>query len=121
MNIAFLCVLIMGLLPYVWVGFAKFGAGFDNHSPRESLAKLTGYRKRANWAQMNQFEAMPLFIAGVAVATYNNAPQEVLTILAISVVILRIIHGILYMMDYATPRTIVWVASFACTIAMFFI
>ena len=120
MNIAFLCVLIMGVLPYVWISVAKFGgAGANNHTPREAMTKLTGYKQRAFWAHLNQFEALPLFIAGVLVATYNHAPQHTLNLLAIIVVVLRIIYGFLYMSDLAALRSFIWFIGLGCVVAMF--
>ena len=122
-SIAFFCILLMGLLPYVLAGLAKFGGkeGFDNHAPRVALSKLVGWRQRANWAQANQFEALPLFVAAVLVATYNHAPEHTLNILAISVVILRVVYSSLYILDKASLRSLVWFAGIGCTVAMFFI
>lgn len=123
MNYAFICVLIMLFLPYIWVGLAKFGGkgGFNNNAPRAALAKLDGWRQRANWAQSNQFEAIPFFIAGVMVATYNHAPQTTLNILAISVLALRIVYGVLYIQNLASLRSLVWFVSVILMSAMFFI
>ena len=39
---------------------AKLGAPFDNRHPREWLARQSGWRARANAAQLNGFEAFPL-------------------------------------------------------------
>ena len=74
MNIAFLCVLVVGVLPIVCAGIAKWGFhGFDNHNPREWLASQTGFRARANAAQSNSFEAFPFFAVGVVLATLAHA------------------------------------------------
>ena len=62
MTCALWCVLAAMFLPYLWVGFAKSG-GFDNAAPRETLEHLEGWRKRADWAQKNAFEAFPPFAA----------------------------------------------------------
>ena len=123
MNIAFICVLIMLFLPYVWVGIAKFGGkgGFNNNAPRAALAKLDGWRQRANWAHANQFEIIPFFIASVMVATHNHAPQNTLDMLAVSVVILRVIYGVLYIKNLASLRSLVWFATLILMSAMFFI
>jgi hypothetical protein len=59
-------ILIACLLPYVFTIIAKKTAGFrakDNQHPREFLAKTTGLAARANAAQQNSFESLPLFIA----------------------------------------------------------
>ncbi|MCS6913164.1 MAG: MAPEG family protein [Myxococcales bacterium] len=76
MTIALWCVLVAGLLPYVATAIAKGGAkGYDNRDPRGWLEKQQGVRRRANFAQMNAFEAFPLFAAGVLVAEHLQAPQ----------------------------------------------
>ncbi len=63
MTIAYWCVLFMGLFPYVAAGIAKKGfEGYDNSLPRQWLAQQTGFRARANAAQANLFESLPLFL-----------------------------------------------------------
>jgi uncharacterized MAPEG superfamily protein len=45
MTIAYACVLLMGLFPYVAAGIAKKGfKDFDNRMPRQWLAQQTGFR-----------------------------------------------------------------------------
>ena len=76
MSIANWCVLAACLLPVVTVGAAKASVGmksprkggYDNHNPRQWEAGLTGWQQRANAAQANGFEALPLFIAAVLMA-----------------------------------------------------
>ena len=78
MTTAYWCVLIAAYLPIAWTGMAKFGAGgkdFDNAAPRAMLAKLDGWRQRANWAQLNGFEAFPPFAAAVIIAHLLAVPQ----------------------------------------------
>ena len=54
MNLAIASLLVAGLMPIVCAGIAKAGQkNYDNHNPREWLAKQTGYRARANAAQGN--------------------------------------------------------------------
>jgi uncharacterized MAPEG superfamily protein len=60
MTFAYWMLLAAALLPYFTVGLAKSG-GFDNHAPRPDLENLTGWRRRADWAHRNHFEAfLPL-------------------------------------------------------------
>ena len=49
MQIAYWCVLIAAMLPYVWVIVANAGPAYDNRAPRVQLAQTAGYRQRANW------------------------------------------------------------------------
>ena len=120
MTIAYACVLLMGLLPYVAAGIAKKGfENFDNSMPRQWLAQQTGFRARANAAQANLFESLPLFFAAVIIASMNNALQATIDLLAIGFVLSRIAFLICYLVNWPTTRTIVWVAGLICVIAIF--
>ena len=121
MTIAFACVLFMGLLPYVAAGIAKKGfEGYDNGQPRAWLAKQTGFRARANAAQANLFESLPLFFAAVIIASLMHAPQARLDLLALGFVISRIAYLICYVGDWPTIRSIVWSCGITCVVAIFF-
>jgi uncharacterized MAPEG superfamily protein len=119
MTTALWCVLIAGLLPYVATLAAKVGASFDNANPRDWLASQAGYRRRANAAQHNGFEAFPLFAAAVIVAQLTGAPQARVDLLAIVFVIARVAHFGLYLADLATLRSIAWLVGIGCAIAIF--
>ena len=121
MTIAYACILLMGLLPYVAAGIAKKGfEGYDNSMPRQWLAKQTGFRARANAAQANLFESLPLFFAAVIIASIANAPQARLDLLAIGFVISRIAYLICYVANWPTTRSIFWLIGLVCVIAIFF-
>ena len=121
MTIAYACMLFMGLLPYVAAGIAKKGFdGYDNAMPRQWLAKQTGFRARANAAQANLFESLPFFFAAVILASMAHAPQERIDVLAVGFVIARLVYLLCYIADWATARSLVWVAGLACVIALFF-
>ena len=121
MTIAFACVLVMGLLPYVAAGIAKKGfENYDNSHPREWLAKQSGFRARANAAQANLFESLPLFFAAVIIASVAHAPQERVDFLAVCFVICRLVYLVCYVANWATARSLVWLAGLASVIAMFF-
>ena len=121
MTIAYWCVLFMGLFPYVATGIAKKGfEGYDNGMPRQWLAKQTGFRARANAAQANLFESLPLFFAAVVISSIANAPQNRVDLLAIGFVVARIAYLICYVADWPTTRSIVWLAGLACAVVIFF-
>ena len=121
MTIAYACVVFMGLFPYVAAGIAKKGFNqYDNSMPREWLAKQTGFRARANAAQANLFESLPLFFAAVIIASINNAPQTRVDLLAIGFVIARIAYLICYVANWPTTRSIVWLVGLICVIIIFF-
>ena len=120
MTIAYACLLFMGLFPYVAAGIAKKGfENYDNSMPRAWLAKQTGFRARANAAQANLFESLPLFFAAVIIASINNAPQARIDLLALSFVAARIAFLICYLANWPTTRTIVWSIGLICVIAIF--
>lgn len=121
MTIAYGCVLFMGLFPYVATGIAKKGfEGYDNGMPRQWLAQQTGFRARANAAQANLFESLPLFFAAVIIASISDAPQGRIDLLAIGFVVARIAYLVCYVADWPTTRSFVWLAGLACVVAIFF-
>ena len=120
MTIAYACLLFMGLFPYVAAGIAKKGfENYDNSMPRQWLANQTGFRARANAAQANLFESLPLFFAAVIIASINNAPQTRIDLLALGFVATRIAFLICYLANWPTTRTIVWSIGLICVIAIF--
>lgn len=121
MTIAFACVLIAGLLPYVAAGIAKYGfKEFDNNNPRQWLAQQTGFRARANAAQANTFESLPFFFVAVAIAAIAQAPQHRIDVLAVMYVLARIAFIACYVADWPTTRSIVWLIGVASVVAIFF-
>lgn len=129
MTLAEMCILAACLLPIACAGMAKsqgFGkprrdGGFDNHNPRQWLGGLQGWQARAHAAQLNSFEALPLFIAGVLIAQFHNADQPLVNLLAAGFVVLRIGYIAMYLMDRANVRSIFWALGLTCCIALFFV
>ncbi len=119
MTLALWCVLVAGLLPYAGAGAAKLGTRFDNHQPRAWLAALNGWRARANAAQMNSFEAFPLFAVAVLVATVRHAPTARVDLLAMLFIAARVAYFVTYLADLATLRSVIWVFGIACSVAIF--
>jgi uncharacterized MAPEG superfamily protein len=121
MTIAYACILFMGLFPYVAAGIAKKGfEQYDNSMPRQWLAKQMGFRARANAAQANLFESLPLFFAAVIIAGIANTPQARVDLLAIGFVIARIAYLVCYIANWPTTRSIVWLLGLICVISIFF-
>jgi uncharacterized MAPEG superfamily protein len=121
MTVAYYCVLIAGLLPYVFTVLAKSGKGFNNQAPREYLDKAEGWRKRSHWVQVNSFEMFPLFGLSVIIAHLMHKPQGIIDNLSITFIALRIIYGICYLTNQATLRSIIWFGALLCIIAFYFI
>ena len=73
---------------------------------------------RANAAQQNSFESLPLFIAAILMAEYMVVPQTVIMTFGIAYIVLRIIYGICYLANWATLRSIIWILSLLCPICL---
>lgn len=122
MTIAYWCVLAAIMTPYIWSIVAKQSAPkFDNSKPREWLGNLDGRGARANWAQQNNFEALPGFIAAVIIAHLAQAPQFWIDLLALNFVVLRVFYGVLYIADKPSLRSLVWILAIACVVGLFVI
>jgi uncharacterized MAPEG superfamily protein len=129
MTIAQLCLLVACVMPVACAGLAKskgFGkrrrdGGFDNHAPREWLARQQGWQARANAAQANSWEALPVFLAGLFVAHQHQAAQATVDALAMGFVAARLAYIGLYVADQASLRSLAWVAGVGASAALFFI
>ena len=122
MTTALWCILVAALLPYVATIAAKAGGRMParvNAGPRPWLDTLEGWPRRAHWAQLNSFEVLPAFAAGVLVAQFVHAPQARIDWLAEAFIVTRIIYLICYLADLASLRSIVWFAGMGCIVALF--
>ena len=127
-TVAYWCVLIAALLPFACAYLAKAKGlgksrregGFDNRDPRGWLARQTDWQARANAAQANSFEALPLFIGAVIIAHQLGAPQTRLDILAVLFVTLRIIYIAMYVAGLPTIRSAMWALALLANIAILF-
>ena len=124
MTLAHICIALAIGTPYVFTSIAKLSKpGFtlaQNHNPRDFLAQLEGYRKRAHFAQLNSFEVVPAFCAAVLVAhQVGAAAQSTIDALAVAFVISRLVYGAFYVADWAVARSAVWFAGMGCIAALF--
>ncbi len=128
LTLAHVCILVACLLPIVCAGIAKAGmfskppsqGGYDNREPRAWLSRQSGYRARANAAQANSFEALPLFIGAVLVAHQTQARQPLVDGLAVAFVLLRLVYIWAYVADRNLVRSTVWFLAVAASVAMLF-
>ncbi len=108
------------LLPYVWVGIAKFSqTGYNNRKPRIFIEGLSGARQRAHWAHLNAFEALPIFLAAVFVAHTRGVDPTTINQLALVWVIARVMHGVFYISDLHWFRSSAWGIAMLCNIVLF--
>jgi uncharacterized MAPEG superfamily protein len=120
MKIAYGCVFLAAFIPYLFAFLAKAGGfQYNNRNPREYLNNVTGWRKRANWAQLNSFEAFPAFAAAVIIAVNTHVSPIVINSLAVVFIVGRIAYGICYILDKPALRSLVWSVGFLCTMALF--
>lgn len=120
LAVAYWCVLVAALLPYVWTVVAKAGGErYDNRDPRAWLARQASPRvQRANAAQLNAFEAFPMFAVGVVLAHLASVPAPRIALLAVVFVIARVLHGLLYVGGFAAARSLAWAVGIGCSAAL---
>jgi uncharacterized MAPEG superfamily protein len=124
MTIAYWCVFISILLPLLYTGVAKFSGGDyqpkHNLEPREFLNNLEGFRQRANWTQLNTHESIPAFMAAVIIAHQIGGEQASIDVLAVFYIVLRLVYGVLYILNKGLLRTLTWTLSLLCILGLFF-
>jgi uncharacterized MAPEG superfamily protein len=121
MTIAFWCVFVALLLPYILSVMARAGTPKGDYvgDPRGFNEGLTGWRRRANLAQQNAFEAFPAFAVAVVIAQIAGTPQGRLDVLAGAFILFRLFHGACYIADRAQLRSASWQGGMLCIIAIF--
>lgn len=100
MTIPHLCLLIVALLPFPWTMLAKVSKRYDNRTPRAYLAGLEGWRARAHAAHQNAWEALAMFTAAIVVAGQAGGSSTWINWLAITFVVARVLHGVLYVANW---------------------
>lgn len=122
LTVADWCIVMAGVVvPFIFTIYAKASKDFDNAKPRDFMERLNGARKRAHWAVQNGYETYPLFVAAVLLAERAVANQTTIDTLAVGFVVCRFVYGLMYVLDKATMRSIVWAAAMACIVALFVI
>ena len=129
LTLAYWAVVVAALLPIVCAGIAKWGqigrsrrdGGYDNHNPRAWLASQSDWRARANAAQANSFEVLPFFMAAVIIAHQHGGAQGRIDMLALAFVFLRMLYILLYVVDQANARSVVWGVGLLVNLAILFV
>ncbi|CAG2351007.1 MULTISPECIES: MAPEG family protein [Burkholderia] len=120
MTTSQLCLFIVALLPFPMTFLAKARKGYDNRTPRDYLAKLEGWRARAQAAHQNSWEALALFAVALLVAWHNGANVHRVDQLAIAFVAIRVVYALMYLLNWASLRSLVWFGGMACVVGLFF-
>lgn len=121
MTIPHLCLFIVVVLPFPWIMLAKVSKRYDNGAPRSYLAGLEGWRARAYAAHQNAWEALAMFTAAIVAAGQAGGANPWINWLAITFVVVRVLHGLLYVANLASLRSLVWFVGVACVVSMFFV
>ncbi|WP_090131098.1 MAPEG family protein [Limnohabitans sp. Rim11] len=120
MDLPIASLLFAGAMPWICAGIAKGGQkNYDNHNPREWLAKQTGYRARANAAQANCFEAFPMYAVGVLLAMLSDIEADQLEMWAGLFIAARVAYVACYVMDKDKLRSLAWLVGVVSTVALY--
>ena len=117
-------MVVASLLPWVMSIVAKASGGFkirNNAHPRDFFQNATGVAARANAAQQNSYETLPIFLAAVLTAMLFFVPQSIINILAWLYVLIRIGFCVAYITNLSTFRSILWTLSMACCLMLFYL
>jgi len=127
MTIALFCILLAAIMPIVCAGMSKAKAmtiprrdgGYDNRNPRDWIKTQEGFRKWADAAQANCWEALPFFAAAVIVSHMLGVIGWLPNALAALFIVLRIIYVWLYVTAKQKQRSLVWCTGFLVNVAIF--
>lgn len=117
-------MLVASLLPWLVSLAAKVFGGFkirNNANPRDFMQNATGLAARANAAQQNSYETLPIFLAAVLVAMLFFVPQSIVNILAWLYVLIRIGYCVAYITNLPMFRSILWVLPMICSLMLFYL
>lgn len=125
MTIPLWCLLGGIILPYIWAGASvpfrnKQLGGLDLNQPRLQAASLVEGGAGAWGAQMNQWEAVSVFMAANLAAFVQGVdPAGSWATASIVWLVARVLHGTFYVLDKAPLRVASFVAGLAMSIWIF--
>ena len=120
-GIAIYAMLMAGLLPLGFSLLAKLAGGvrvWGNANPRGFLGRTEGMAARAHGAEKNSYETLPFFFAAILMAQYMVVPQAVINKLALAYVLLRVLYGLAYVLNFPSLRSILWTLALACPVLL---
>ena len=116
MTIAFWCVFVAALLPYVAFGFVR---GADPKNPRTSVKNFEGQSARAHAAHLNAFEAFPPFAAAVIISHVVEGASATVNWLAVLFIVARLAHMGFYLADRQPLRSASFFVGLIIVIVIF--
>jgi uncharacterized MAPEG superfamily protein len=124
MTTPFWCLLAACLIPYFiapiggYFRVKQFGE-MDNKNPRAQGAQLTGVGARAQAAQSNAWEALPVFASAVIVAHLAGADPGSSSTAALVFIAARIGHAGAYLADLDKARSGIFTLGLGCCVWLF--
>jgi uncharacterized MAPEG superfamily protein len=124
MTTPFWCLFVIVLMPFVlspvvvWQRMRQFGK-VDNKNPRQQQAQLTGLGARAQAAENNAFEALPVFASAVLVSHLAGAAVGTAATLSLVFVAARVVHAVCYLADIDALRSLAWLVGMVCCVGLF--
>jgi uncharacterized MAPEG superfamily protein len=116
MTTLVICLFIAVLFSFLSklpVGYAMKKTGhYDNNHPRDQQAKLQGFGARAVAAHQNSFESLIIFSTAVLTALVTQHTSFTIQILALVYIVSRVIYHVLYLLNWASLRSLVWFVGF---------
>lgn len=124
MNMPILVLMIMCILPILWSwvsGYhrSKQEGGVDNKHPRQQNQTLTDAGARAVAAQANAWEALMVYAAALLAVTIGGVPAADYATLVLVFLLLRIAHGIFYIINQDILRSLAFVGGYGICIYLF--
>jgi uncharacterized MAPEG superfamily protein len=117
MTLAFWCVLVAALLPYVPVNIAA--RRLDPKLPRRGVANLEGLPARAYAAHLNAFEAFPAFAAAVIISHVVEGASGLVNGIAVLFIVARLAHMGFYLADRQPLRSASFFVGLILVIVIF--
>ena len=115
-SIIFAALMILVTKAPVALAMAKASGGYDNRYPRDQQAQLQGFGKRAVGAHVNAIEAFPVFVAGVLVSLWTQAPIETISNLCLVFIAARCAYTISYWLNIHMLRSTTWTVGFVSSV-----
>jgi len=119
MPIVLYTLLAVALMPYVLAVMGaryrvrQFGR-FDNNHPRQQQAELRGTGARVQAAQANSWEALAVYGTSVFIAFAAGVDLKSLDVVAAIYLASRIVYAVLYILDMAWARSVVFGVGVSC-------
>lgn len=125
-TLALVALLAAIVVPLIFTGVGgalrkkEFGS-VDNNHPRIQQARGTGITARAIGAANNGWEALAMFAPAVLFCLIAAPSSSLAPIFVLAWIPIRLIHGMLYIADRATLRTVFFALGLACAAGLYLI